>query len=227
LRAGTLGNRRPTNTVEVIQVDEAAPHRHVHEVPVRKIDAQNEVPGELPLQAQIHMECGRTRQIGRRYSCVSGNLLSDLDRLHGWICIGQALGKAGPNAGQNAYQVSAGEQGRSATKIQRLAHRNAWHACQRVQNRRSLERMLAESRRAKRRALRVELLNCALKRIIEAGPGTNYSLAVRPGRPGKSKRWGKVRPGFARRPQSASPQQRRKQRWLAQIIVRETVGAPA
>jgi hypothetical protein len=77
-------------------------------VPIGKIGAQHEVPGDLPLKAQAGVQRGQRGNVGRKHS---GSLLADLDRLHGRIGIG--------SPGQGAtFQVLLSCTSRGALEVQ-------------------------------------------------------------------------------------------------------------
>ena len=66
LRRGTYGNGWTVNAVEVVEVDRPA-QGQMHEMPVGKIGAQNEVSGDLSLNTHAGVQRRRSLIVGRKY----------------------------------------------------------------------------------------------------------------------------------------------------------------
>jgi hypothetical protein len=163
-------------------------------MPVGKIGAQNEIPGDLPLQTQVDVQRGRTRNM----SGIERARLSYLDGLHRSVCIGQLLQEVSTDRRQNRHQIGAGEQ-RWAVEFQsrlRGTYLRYW-----ASNGASGDSLLAEARRAEQHSFVVE--ERRKQEIVEhAGAGADHGLAVIGWRPGQPEQRRKVSPLFPRRAQA-------------------------
>ena len=194
------------------------------EVPVYEIGAYHEVPGHLPLHADVGLLRGGNRGIGRKQ--LVGGLFGDLNGSHRRVAgVGQLLLLISSDRGQDRHEIGASKQRGSPAEIQRLPSENAGNIGQGIEDRTSQDIMPAEPGRAEQGPLGIQA-GLREKVVKNASARANYRFPIARRRPGQTQRRREILPLFACGPQAVGAQDGREQCRFAEVVVLIAVDVP-